>query len=178
MTRTSRRLLLAFILSLAIHALPFVPVLTSPSRTAEPPPRLNVQIKPPPPLPPLLAAPEPILPSPVVTPTKSSASHLSQAERKARAPVRWQQAVQQQMQKLKASGRYYSREAIELGLEGNLVVLMVLDEAGNVTAARIEESSGHPILDRDARQAVLSLRYLPADAPREVLLPLRYRLRD
>ena len=55
---------------------------------------------------------------------------------------------------------------------------MVLDEAGNVTAARIEESSGHPILDRDALNAVKNLRYLPADAPREVQLPLRFRLED
>ena len=82
------------------------------------------------------------------------------------------------MQKLKAQGKYYSKEAIELGLEGDPMVLMVLDEAGNVTAARIEESSGHPILDRDALNAVKSLRYLPADAPREVVLPLRFRLRD
>ena len=56
--------------------------------------------------------------------------------------------------------------------------VVVLDEAGNVSAARIEESSGHPILDRDALNAVKSLRYLPADAPREVVLPLRFRLQD
>lgn len=94
------------------------------------------------------------------------------------ASLRWESAVRQQIGKLKAQGRFYSREAIEQGLEGDPVVLMVLDEAGNVSAARIEESSGHVILDRDALNAVRSLRYLPADAPREVLLPIRFRLKD
>ena len=49
--------------------------------------------------------------------------------------------------------------------------------AGLVTAARVEQSSGHRLLDDAALSAVRSLRSLPADAPQEALLPVRFRLR-
>ena len=54
---------------------------------------------------------------------------------------------------------------------------MIIDEAGHVSAARIEESSGHRILDDAALRPVGPLRSLPADAPREAPLPVRFRLR-
>lgn len=173
MTRTNRRLLLAFILSLLLHALPFLPTgtRTQPVQKALPP--LVAELKPLP-----LPTPAPILPPPVAAMEKPEEIPPPPPPKKSTAtPIRWENAVRQQMQKLKASGRYYSREAIELGLEGEPVVRMMLDADGNVSAARIEESSGHPILDRDALNAVRSLRYLPADAPRDVLLPLRYRIK-
>ena len=71
----------------------------------------------------------------------------------------------------------YPPEAIERGLQGEALVLLFLDAAGNAIAARIESSSGHGILDEAALRAVRSLRSLPAGAPREVLLPVRFRLR-
>lgn len=92
--------------------------------------------------------------------------------------MRWEQAVSQQLRKLRAQGRYYSRESIELGLEGSVLVLFVLDSEGNVTGARVQESSGHALLDRDAVAAVKLLRGLPSDTPREVVLSLRFRLKE
>ena len=71
----------------------------------------------------------------------------------------------------------YPAAAIERGLQGEALVLLFLDAAGNAIAARIESSSGHGILDEAALRAVRSLRSLPASAPREVLLPVRFRLR-
>jgi len=71
----------------------------------------------------------------------------------------------------------YPPEAIERGLEGEALVLLFLDAAGNVVAARLESSSGHALLDDAALRAARSLRALPDSAPREVLLPVRFRLR-
>ena len=71
----------------------------------------------------------------------------------------------------------YPPEAIARGLEGEALVLLFLDESGNAVAARLEESSGHALLDDAAVRAARLLRALPASAPREVLLPVRFRLR-
>lgn len=72
---------------------------------------------------------------------------------------------------------FYPPEAIERGLEGEVLVLLFLDASGNAIAARIETSSGHPLLDQAAVRAARTLRSLPGSAPREALLPVRFRLR-
>jgi len=71
----------------------------------------------------------------------------------------------------------YPPEAVERGLEGEAMVLLFLDAAGNVVAARLEASSGHAVLDEAALRAARQLRSLPDSAPREALLPVRFRLR-
>lgn len=89
----------------------------------------------------------------------------------------WTAAVSQHLTKLNERGQFYPPEAIARGLEGEVLVLIIISESGQVTAARIEQSSGHRLLDDAALNAVRSLRSLPADAPREALLPVRFRLR-
>ena len=71
----------------------------------------------------------------------------------------------------------YPREAIERGLQGEALVLLFLDQSGNAIAARLESSSGHALLDDAAVRAARTLRALPDSAPRDVLLPVRFRLR-
>ena len=71
----------------------------------------------------------------------------------------------------------YPPEAIERGLQGEALVLLFLDPSGNVIAARLESSSGHVLLDDAAVRAARSLLSLPDSAPREALLPVRFRLR-
>ena len=71
----------------------------------------------------------------------------------------------------------YPPEAIARGLEGQALVLLFLDGSGNAIAARLEVSSGHPLLDDAAVRAAKTLRALPDSAPREALLPVRFRLR-
>ena len=71
----------------------------------------------------------------------------------------------------------YPPEAIERGLQGEALVLLFLDQSGNAIAARLESSSGHALLDEAAVRAARSLRALPDSAPREALLPVRFRLR-
>jgi len=77
-----------------------------------------------------------------------------------------------------AQGLLYPLEAIERGMEGEATVLLFLDDAGNVIAARLESSSGHALLDGAALAAARGMRGLPASAPREALLPVRFRLRQ
>lgn len=71
----------------------------------------------------------------------------------------------------------YPPEAIARGLEGQALVLLFLDAQGNAVAARLEASSGHALLDAAAVRAAKMLRALPDSAPREALLPVRFRLR-
>jgi len=71
----------------------------------------------------------------------------------------------------------YPPEAVERGLQGEALVLLFLDRGGNVIAARLESSSGHALLDDAAVRAARQLRSLPDSAPREALLPVRFRLR-
>ena len=71
----------------------------------------------------------------------------------------------------------YPLEAIDRGLEGEVLVMLFLDDSGNAVAARVETSSGHAILDEAAVRAARTLRSLPAAAPREALVPVRFRLR-
>jgi protein TonB len=71
----------------------------------------------------------------------------------------------------------YPAEAIERGWQGEALVLLFLDQSGDAIAARLEASSGHAILDEAAVRAARQLRALPDSAPREALLPVRFRLR-
>jgi protein TonB len=72
---------------------------------------------------------------------------------------------------------HYPLEAVERGLQGEALVLLFLDASGNAVAARLEASSGHKLLDEAAVRAARTLRGLPDSAPRDVLLPVRFRLR-
>jgi TonB family protein len=47
------------------------------------------------------------------------------------------------------------------GLEGSVVVSLTLDQNGRVTSSRVMRSSGHPILDRLAREASMKWRLAP-----------------
>ena len=71
----------------------------------------------------------------------------------------------------------YPLEAVARGLEGDVLVRVILDDTGNVVASRLESSSGHALLDDAALQAVRGLRGLPDNMPRGALLPVRFRLR-
>lgn len=84
--------------------------------------------------------------------------------------------AQRQLARLAAQGDFYPLEAIRQGLEGEAWVQIFLDENGNVIAARIDRSSGHPSLDQAALRAARSLRSLPSSGLEEAVLPVRFRL--
>lgn len=180
MTRTHRLLFLAIVCSLLLHALPFLPELISApkkSSTAKP---MTASLRPPvelasrPAPQAALTLPEPVAkktpPPPAKTTTKPEQPATPQAKT-------WTQAVRQHLKKLQESGQFYPEEARRRGIEGEALVLLIIDPSGNVVAARLEQSSGYRLLDDAALSAVRSLRSLPSDAPQESLLPVRFRLR-
>jgi len=57
-----------------------------------------------------------------------------------------------------------------------VLLLLFLDANGNVQAARVERSSGQPLLDQAAVGAARQLKALPEGAPREAILPVRFKL--
>ena len=179
MTRTHRLLFLALAGSLLLHSVPFLPELIfTPQKksTAKP---MQASLRPPPP--PAAAPPDIplILPKPPQDrpPEKPAKAEKKPPEQTASAPKTWTQAVRQQLKKLHEEGRFYPEEARRNGIEGTALVFMLIDPSGKVVAARIEESSDYTILDEAALRAGRSLHSLPADAPQETVLPVRFRLR-
>ena len=179
MLRSQRWLIVALICSLLLHASPFAVDLLqrkNPEKTPASPPiqavlRSPETLRETPPL--TLAAPEKAKPQPV---RREENAGKKAVDRKIATPS-WTQSVVRQFAAQQREGLFYPEAAIRQGLEGEPLVLLVLDETGSVIAARIEQSSGHAILDQAALRAVRALRSIPADAPREVLLPVRFRLR-
>lgn len=56
----------------------------------------------------------------------------------------------------------YPRRAVDLEQKGTVIVRALVDAAGNPAAIEIWESSGFPLLDRAAEQAVRQWRFRPA----------------
>jgi len=169
-------LVLALIVSLLLHAaLAFVWGGLAPTaqRRAKAAPLAAVIVRPPeraeaqPPL--LLPEREPAAPAaPPAQTARSGGRRAAPADESAVM----RQAAQQIGRRL-----LYPVEAVERGIEGEALVLLFLDDAGNALAARLERSSGHAILDEAALRAAKEIRSLPGGATREVLLPVRFRLR-
>lgn len=177
MPRTDYRLLLALTLSLTLHILPFLSQITPNAETQQKsrPIKAELRAEPPPESPLPLMVNEAEIPKPVKNTAKPVQPKISNS-----APSKtqsWQSEVKQQLQKMDERGQFYPAEAIAQGLQGEVLILLMLSENGQVSAARVEESSGYPLLDNAALRAVRALHSLPADAPRETVLPVRFRLR-
>lgn len=71
---------------------------------------------------------------------------------------------------------YYPEEAVRLGLEGDVSLLLVLDAVGRVISAEVAAGSGHPLLDEAARKAALSMGSLPDAGVSQLILPVAFRL--
>ncbi|MDR1349956.1 MAG: TonB family protein [Zoogloeaceae bacterium] len=71
---------------------------------------------------------------------------------------------------------FYPLEAIQNGWQGEAWVRIFLDENGNVIAARLEASSGYPLLDAAAVNAARSLKSLSHNGLDSALLPVRFKL--
>ena len=175
MPRTLRPLLGALGASLLLHLLPFVDLWPA-TPVVMPPevPPVQARLLP---LPPLPATPELLLSEPDPTPATPARSEPPAGEASRTRQKTWTQVIREQFSAQHRDGLFYPEEAIRRGLEGEALVLLMLDESGQVVAARIEESSGHPLLDEAALRAVRRLRSLPADAPLESLLPVRFQIK-
>ena len=75
----------------------------------------------------------------------------------------------------------YPRFAREQGWEGTVILRLVIDQHGNVSAAKTQKSSGYPLLDESAAQAVQQWAFQPArngefPVTSKVDLPIRFDL--
>jgi protein TonB len=70
---------------------------------------------------------------------------------------------------------FYPDEAIKRGLEGEVLLLLMLDNKGRVKNAEIARSSGHGLLDAAALDAVRQIGTLPGN-PSQTLFPVSFRL--
>lgn len=180
MTRIDSRLFAALILSFLLHLAPLLPNFDFGQKsrlTVEP---LIAELRPTVAPPPPAAAPPltlPEQPAPPEARKKPTPPNKPPAAAGTPAPKTWTQAVRDHLKKLDKAGQYYPAEAIARGIEGEVHVLMIIDENGKVSAARVEQGSGHAILDEAALRAVRSLHSVPDDAPRQVVLPVRFRLK-
>jgi protein TonB len=180
MTRIDYRLFAALALSLTLHLLPLLPNFDFGQNFRLTVATLNAELRPPPTAPaaPPLSLPEQPGPASQPAPKTARPALPKPADKSGTpAPKTWTQAVRDHLRKLDNAGQFYPADAIARGLEGEVLVLLIIDEAGKVSAARVEQGSGQPILDEAALRAVRSLQSLPADAPRQVVLPVRFRLR-
>ncbi|PKO36147.1 MAG: energy transducer TonB [Betaproteobacteria bacterium HGW-Betaproteobacteria-6] len=179
MTRIDYRLFAALALSLLLHFLPLLSNFDFGQKSRSTVAPLTAELRPPPaPAIPPLSLPEQPEPSAAPTPkTARPAPPKPAGKTAAPAAKTWTHAVREHLEKLDAADQFYPAEAIARGQEGEVLVLIIIDETGKVSAARVEQGSGHALLDDAALRAVRSLQSLPADAPRQVVLPVRFRLR-
>jgi protein TonB len=71
----------------------------------------------------------------------------------------------------------YPPQAVEQGLEGEVVLVLELGEGGRILEAAVASGSGHAVLDQAALRAARGLGSLsPGLAGRAILLPVRFRL--
>ncbi|MFA4968430.1 MAG: TonB family protein [Sulfuritalea sp.] len=71
---------------------------------------------------------------------------------------------------------FYPPQAIALGLEGEVVLLLTLADNGRLVSAAVARSSGHALLDQAALDAAQRIGALPGN-PRQTLFPVSFRLR-
>lgn len=177
MIRTDYRLVAALALSLMLHLAPLLDEIISLAPKPSKPAPMKAELRPPPAIAQApLEMPEQAARHQAALPKKSVKPQIVQ---QGPAPTRirnWQDEVKRQLKKMDERGLFYPAAAITQGLEGETLVLLIIDENGEVSAARIEQGSGYRILDDAALRAVRSLRSMPANMPRETLLPVRFRL--
>ncbi|MCI0547460.1 MAG: energy transducer TonB [Candidatus Rokubacteria bacterium] len=76
----------------------------------------------------------------------------------------------------------YPRTARRLGIEGTTLLRVHVEADGRVAQVQVEQSGGHPDLDRAAADAVTRWQFQPARRGSErvsmwVLIPVQFRLR-
>lgn len=165
----SRRLLLAYVASLSLHALLLGGgTMLDPRRTKP---------EAPPATPAMLAArlsrtPDSVLKDTLAeadapTAPASDASSAGAPGRKSVAAARRQLAEH----------LYYPPEAIAEGLEGEVRLLLTLATDGTILDATIAASSGHALLDQAALRAARAMGRMVGADRREMILPVTFRLR-
>jgi protein TonB len=82
----------------------------------------------------------------------------------------------QRAQRALSDHLFYPPQAVALGLEGEVVLLLTLAEDGRLISASIARSSGHSLLDQAALDAARHIGALPGNR-RQMLFPVNFHLR-
>jgi protein TonB len=176
MPRINYRLLVALAVSLGLHLLPLINWPSSRPLLPPKPPMIAAELR----TTTLSANPVPLMLDAAKIPVQVASNVSPPAPKSIRPglskPTNWQAEVKRQLKKMDERGLFYPPEAIAQGLQGEVLILLMIDESGHISAARVEESSGYALLDNAALRAVRALHSLPADAPRETLLPVSFKL--
>jgi protein TonB len=115
------------------------------------PPKPVAPVEPPPPPPKPVPAPAPV-PTPAPAPRVSNPQAEGAYQSKARSQI--------------DRNKRYPDEAQRLGMSGAVLVRYVIGRDGHLIRAEVEQSSGYPLLDKAALQAVKNTRFdpMPPDA--------------
>jgi periplasmic protein TonB len=180
-----RRLLLAFAVSLTLHAAAIGGGALKGLLAPVPPARLNVSLRPAetPPAEALvkntLAAdetkPEPqeqAKPAPPPKPDRQPAPAKPEKRDGKRTDKGHTDAVQKKL----AEHVFYPPEAIARGLEGTVMLLIVFDNDGRIIDAQLAASSGHAILDNAAIRAAYAVGRMPGQPAGEAIKPVTFQL--
>ncbi len=178
----SSRLTLALALSLVLHGSLLFPDALPRLTAASSRPPLQAVLRPPP-RPEEAPPAEPLLKNTLAAeptePTQSArpAAVLSPARKTSPTvrPASAKQAVKAAQKKL-SQHLYYPPEAVRLGIEGEVRLLVTLAADGRIADVVVAASSGHPILDHAAVKAVYAMGALGGTEVRELILPVIFRL--
>lgn len=156
---------LALLLSLTLHAA----LIAAPNWLAtkqRPPAVPNIEAR-------LLPLPAPeAMAEAVSTESSSSDAHPEQL---ATPPRSLQGTSLRRAQAQLSKHLFYPPEAVALGLEGEVILLLSLSDNGRLVSAAVARSSGHAMLDQAALDAARRIGALPG-SPRQTLFPVSFRL--
>ena len=172
----SPHLTFALLVSILLHLAVLLPRQTRPAHApavpAVTPAVLETVLQPAP------VAVEPLLKNTLDTQTKIATSPpppLPAPLPKKRGIIR--QPAQESAARKLAAHVFYPAEAVAQGWEGEVRLLLTLDDRGNVKEVDLAASSGHPVLDQAAIRAARTMRRLPGVDRHELILPVVFRLR-
>ena len=156
---------LALLLSLALHvALIVGPTLLTANQPPASTPNIEARLLPRP-------APEAIAEA---VSTEASKPDAAPEQTQAR-PRNLQGAALRRAQAALSKHLFYPPQAVAMGLEGEVILLLSLAENGQLVSAAVARSSGHALLDQAALDAARNIGALPGN-PRQTLFPVSFRL--
>lgn len=154
----------ALLLSLALHAAAIVAPIWLMARL--PAPNVGIEAR-------LIPAPPPAAAAEAVS---TDAGDSTANPQPPLAPRSLQGSSLRRAQAALSEHLFYPPEAVAQGLEGEVILLLVLAEGGKLVSATVARSSGHTLLDQAALDAARRIDALPGN-PRQTLFPVRFRLR-
>lgn len=161
------RLFLALLLSLSLHtALIVAPTWLAAKQRAPLPASIEARLIPP---------EKPMAMAEAVSTDAASAEPAATPQRLAGPPTALQGNSLRRAQAALSEHLFYPPEAVARGLEGEVVLLLVLSDNGRIVSASIARSSGHALLDQAALDAARRIGALPGN-PRQTLFPVSFRL--